>query len=141
MKRILALLLFVCTFLSCEKGIESLDPVAMDGFLHRKVMDDGSFLIASDKEQLQDIFSEEYLEKLDLSKRNILLIYGTSNYGVYDVTKNMTKVNDKYSFELDVYKNWMTVVDSWCVVYSVSKKLTEEDIEVHISYIQSPDYQ
>ena len=75
MKRILIILLFVCAFLSCEKGIESLDPVAMDGFLHRKVMDDGSFLIASDKEQLQDIFSEEYLEKLDLSKRNILFIF------------------------------------------------------------------
>lgn len=141
MKRILTLLLFVCTFLSCEKGIESLDPVAMEGFLHRKVMADGSFLIASDKEQLQDIFSEEYLEELDLSKRNILLIYGTSNYGVYDVAKNTKKVNGKYIFELDVYKNWLTVVDSWCVVYSVSKQLTEEDIEVHISYIESSDYQ
>ena len=141
MKRILTLLLSVCAFLSCEKGIESLDPIAMDGFLHREVMNDGSFIIASSKEQLKDIFSEDYLGKLDLSKRNILLIYGTSNYGVYDVVKNVEKVNNKYSFELDVYKNWLTVVDSWCVVYSVSKQLTEEDIEVHISYIESSDYQ
>lgn len=111
----------------------------MDGFLHRNVENDGSFLIASSKEQLKDIFSEEYLEKLDLSKRNILLIYGTSNYGVYDVVKNMKKINDKYCFEIDVYKNWFTVMDSWCVVYSISKQLTEEDIEVHISYVE-PSY-
>ena len=132
-------MLFVFSFLSCEKGIETLEPVAMDGFLHRNVENDGSFLIASSKEQLKDIFSEEYLEKLDLSKRNILLIYGTSNYGVYDVVKNMKKINDKYCFEIDVYKNWFTVMDSWCVVYSISKQLTEEDIEVHISYVE-PSY-
>ena len=136
MKRILTLLLSVCAFLSCEKGIESLDPIAMDGFLHREVMNDGSFIIASSKEQLKDIFSEDYLGKLDLSKRNILLIYGTSNYGVYDVVKNVEKVNDKYFFELEVYKNWFTVMDSWCVVYSISKQLTEEDIEVQISYVE-----
>jgi hypothetical protein len=136
MKRILTLLLSVCAFLSCEKGIESLDPIAMDGFLHREVMNDGSFIIASSKEQLKDIFSEDYLGKLDLSKRNILLIYGTSNYGVYDVVKNVEKVNDKYCFELEVYKNWLTVMDSWCVVYSISKQLTEEDIEVQISYVE-----
>ena len=136
MKRILTLLLYVCAFLSCEKGIESLDPIAMDGFLHREVMNDGSFIIASSKEQLKDIFSEDYLGKLDLSKRNILLIYGTSNYGVYDVVKNVEKVNDKYCFELEVYKNWLTVMDSWCVVYSISKQLTEEDIEVQISYVE-----
>ena len=139
MKRILTLLLYVCAFLSCEKGIESLDPIAMDGFLHREVMNDGSFIIASSKEQLKDIFSEDYLGKLDLSKRNILLIYGTSNYGVYDVVKNVEKVNDKYCFELEVYKNWFTVMDSWCVVYSISKQLTEEDLEVQISYFQSAD--
>ena len=136
MKRILTLLLSVCAFLSCEKGIESLDPIAMDGFLHREVMNDGSFIIASSKEQLKDIFSEDYLGKLDLSKRNILLICGTSNYGVYDVVKNVEKVNDKYCFELGVYKNWFTVMDSWCVVYSISKQLTEEDIEVQISYVE-----
>ena len=136
MKRILTLLLSVCAFLSCEKGIESLDPIAMDGFLHREVMNDGSFIIASSKEQLKDIFSEDYLGKLDLSKRNILLIYGTSNYGVYDVVKNVEKVNDKYCFELEVYKNWLTVMDSWCVVYSISKQLTKEDIEVQISYVE-----
>ena len=136
MKRILTLLLSVCAFLSCEKGIESLDPIAMDGFLHREVMNDGSLIIASSKEQLKDIFSEDYLGKLDLSKRNILLIYGTSNYGVYDVVKNVEKVNDKYCFELEVYKNWLTVMDSWCVVYSISKQLTEEDIEVQISYVE-----
>lgn len=136
MKRILTLLLSVCAFLSCEKGIESLDPIAMDGFLHREVMNDGSFIIASSKEQLKDIFSEDYLGKLDLSKRNILLIYGTSNYGVYDVVKNVEKVNDKYCFELEVYKNWLTVMDSWCVVYSISKQLTEENIEVQISYVE-----
>ena len=136
MKRILTLLLSVCAFLSCEKGIESLDPIAMDGFLHREVMNDGSFIIASSKEQLKDIFSEDCLGKLDLSKRNILLIYGTSNYGVYDVVKNVEKVNDKYCFELEVYKNWFTVMDSWCVVYSISKQLTEEDIEVQISYVE-----
>ena len=136
MKRILTLLLSVCAFLSCEKGIESLDPIAMDGFLHREVMNDGSFIIASSKEQLKDIFSEDYLGKLDLSKRNILLIYGTSNYGVYDVVKSVEKVNDKYCFELEVYKNWLTVMDSWCVVYSISKQLTEEDIEVQISYVE-----
>lgn len=139
MKRILLILLAVCASLSCEKFIDSLDPIAMDGFLHRKLMDDGSFLIASGKEQLKNIFSEEYLEKLDLSKRNILLIYGTSNYGVHDVLKNMERVNGKYCFELHVYKNWLTVVDSWCVVYSISKLLTEEDIEVHISYIESSE--
>ena len=136
MKRILTLLLSVCAFLSCEKGIESLDPIAKDGFLHREVMNDGSFIIASSKAQLKDIFSEDYLGKLDLSKRNILLIYGTSNYGVYDVVKNVEKVNDKYCFELEVYKNWLTVMDSWCVVYSISKQLTEEDIEVQISYVE-----
>ena len=108
----------------------------MDGFLHREVMNDGSFIIARSKEQLKDIFSEDYLGKLDLSKRNILLIYGTSNYGVYDVVKNVEKVNDKYCFELEVYKNWLTVMDSWCVVYSISKQLTEEDIEVQISYVE-----
>ena len=139
MKRILSLLLFVCAFLSCEKGIETLDPVAMDGFLYRNVENDGSFLIASSKEQLKDIFSEEYLEKLDLSKRNILLIYGTSNSGVYDIVKNMKKVNDKYCFEIEVYKNGFAVMDPWCVVYSISKQLTEEDIEVHISYVE-PSY-
>ena len=132
----MTLLLSVCAFLSCEKGIESLDPIAMDGFLHREVMNDGSFIIASSKEQLKDIFSEDYLGKLDLSKRNILLIYGTSNYGVYDVVKNVEKVNDKYCFELEVYKNWLTVMDSWCVVYSISKQLTEENIEVQISYVE-----
>ena len=56
-----------------------------------------------------------------------------------DVVKNVEKVNGKYCFETDVYKNWLIVVDSWCVVYSISKQMTEEDLEVQISYFQSAD--
>ncbi len=56
-----------------------------------------------------------------------------------DVVKNVEKVNGKYCFETDVYKNWLIVVNSWCVVYSISKQMTEEDLEVQISYFQSAD--
>ena len=133
-------MLFAFALLSCEKEMElPEDPIAMEGFVLEKVDSDDSFLIVENKEQLLDILPMEYLDQIDFSKRNILLIHGLSGTVVDHITKDMKKVNDKYCFEIDVYKNWLIVVDSWCVVYSISKQMTEEDLEVQISYSQSAD--
>lgn len=135
MKRLLSLLLFAFALLSCEKEMElPEDPIAMEGFVLEKVDSDDSFLIVENKEQLLDILPMEYLDQIDFSKRNILLIHGLSGTVVDHITKDMKKVNDKYCFEITVYKSGWNTVDYWCVAYSISKQLTKEDIEVQISY-------
>lgn len=138
--RLLTLVFFFCTLLSCDKSNykdASYDPISIDGFYTHKVMPDGSFIIVSNEEQLQDILAEEvsyYLGKVDFSKRNMLLIYGESNYGIYEVVKNLDIVEDKYCFNITVMQNYYCVVLPWCIAYDVPKSIKGEDVVVEISY-------
>ena len=134
------LLLILCTMLSCDKS-ESVDmvtnPISIDGFIHRKVHYDGSLVIVSSNKVLRQVLPDGYQlyqEKVDFSKGNLLLIYGTSTSGVRDIVKKQTKVDDKYNFEITIYQNLLTVLDSWCIAYIIPKNVTKQNINLQIEY-------
>ena len=138
------LLLILCTILSCDKS-ESVDmvtnPISIDGFIHRKVHYDGSLVIVSRNQVLRQVLPDGYQlyqEKVDFSKGNLLLIYGTSTSGVSDIAKRQTKVDDKYNYEITVCKNLTAVMDSWCIAYIIPKNVTKQNINLQIEY-QSPE--
>lgn len=138
------LLLILCTMLSCDKS-ESVDmvtnPISIDGFIHRKVHYDGSLVIVSSNQVLRQVLPDGYQlyqEKVDFSKGNLLLIYGTSTSGVSDIAKRQTKVDDKYNYEITVCKNLTAVMDSWCIAYIIPKNVTKQNINLQIEY-QSPE--
>ena len=134
------LLLILCTILSCDKS-ESVDmvtnPISIDGFIHRKVHYDGSLVIVSRNQVLRQVLPDGYQlyqEKVDFSKGNLLLIYGTSTSGVSDIAKRQTKVDDKYNYEITVCKNLTAVMDSWCIAYIIPKNVTKQNINLQIEY-------
>lgn len=134
------LLLILCTMLSCNKS-ESVDmvtnPISIDGFIHRKVHYDGSLVIVSSNQVLRQVLPDGYQlyqEKVDFSKGNLLLIYGTSTSGVSDIVKKQTMVDDKYNYEITVCKNLTAVMDSWCIAYIIPKNVTKQNINLQIEY-------
>ena len=134
------LLLILCTLLSCDKS-ESVDmvtnPISIDGFIHRKVHYDGSLVIVSSNQVLRQVLPDDYQlyqEKVDFSKGNLLLIYGTSTSGVSDIVKKQTMVDDKYNYEITVCKNLTAVMDSWCIAYIIPKNVTKQNINLQIEY-------
>lgn len=134
------LLLILCTMLSCDKS-ESVDmvtnPISIDGFIHRKVHYDGSLVIVSSNQVLRQVLPDGYQlyqEKVDFSKGNLLLIYGTSTSGVSDIVKKQTMVDDKYNYEITVCKNLTAVMDSWCIAYIIPKNVTKQNINLQIEY-------
>ena len=134
------LLLILCTLLSCDKS-ESVDmvtnPISIDGFIHRKVHYDGSLVIVSSNKVLRQVLPDNYQlyqEKVDFSKGNLLLIYGTSTSGVSDIAKRQTTVDDKYNYEITVCKNLTAVMDSWCIAYIIPKNVTKQNINLQIEY-------
>ena len=79
--------------LSCDKS-ESVDmvtnPISIDGFIHRKVHYDGSLVIVSSNQVLRQVLPDGYQlyqEKVDFSKGNLLLIFGTSTSGINNIVK------------------------------------------------------
>ena len=134
------LLLILCTMLSCDKS-ESVDmvtnPISIDGFIHRKVHYDGSLVIVSSNKVLRQVLPDDYQlyqKKVDFSKGNLLLIYGTSTSGVSDIVKKQTMVDDKYNYEITVCKNLTAVMDSWCIAYIIPKNVTKQNINLQIEY-------
>ena len=134
------LLLILCTLLSCDKS-ESVDmvtnPISIDGFIHRKVHYDGSLVIVSSNKVLRQVLPDDYQlyqEKVDFSKGNLLLIYGTSTSGVSDIVKKQTMVDGRYNFDITIYQNLTTVLDSWCIAYIIPKNVTKQNINLQIEY-------
>ena len=134
------LLLILCTMLSCDKS-ESVDmvtnPISIGGFTHERVLGDGSLVIVNNKEELRQVMQDGYLmyqQKMDFSKGNLLLIFGTSTSGVSDIVKKQSKVDGKYNFEITIYQNLTTVLDSWCIAYIIPKNVTKQNINLQIEY-------
>ena len=134
------LFLILCTLLSCDKS-ESVDmvtnPISIDGFIHRKVHYDGSLVIVSSNQVLRQVLPDGYQlyqEKVDFSKGNLLLIFGTSTSGINNIVKKQSKVDGKYNFEITIYQNLTTVLDSWCIAYIIPKNVTKQNINLQIEY-------
>ena len=139
-KKILFLFLVLCTMLSCDRSKDAYvlnNLISIDGFLHSQVVGYGSSVIVNSKEQLQQKLPngyEEYSKMVDFSRNNMLLIYGTSDSGVYDIVKKQIKVDGNYHFEITVHQNGLTVIDSWCVAYIIPKDVTMNNIGLQITY-------
>ena len=134
------LLLILCTLLSCDKS-ESVDmvtnPISIDGFIHRKVHNDGSLVIVSSNKVLRQVLPDGYQlyqENVDFSKGNLLLIFGTSTSGINYIVKKQSKVDGKYNFEITIHQNLTTVLDSWCIAYIIPKNVTKQNINLQIEY-------
>lgn len=140
MKKTIALLALLCTIFSCDSSedIETIpEPTSIEGFLTRKVAGNESSTIISSKSALQQALPDAYtmyLDKVDFSKNNLLLIYGTCTSGVAEIEKKQAMSGDKFFFEINVYKNLLCVMEPWCVAYVVPKDLSEADINVQINY-------
>ena len=134
------LLLILCTILSCDKS-ESVDmvtnPIDIGGFTHGRVLGDGSLVIVNNKEELRQVMPDGYLmyqQKVDFSKGNLLLIFGTSTSGINNIVKKQSKVDGKYNFEITIYQKLTTVLDSWCIAYIIPKNVTKQNINLQIEY-------
>lgn len=130
--------------LSCDKS-ESVDmvtnPISIDGFIHRKVHYDGSLVIVSSNKVLRQVLPDDYQlyqKKVDFSKGNLLLIFGTSTSGINNIVKKQSRVDGKYNFEITIYQKLTTVLDSWCIAYIIPKNVTKQNINLQIEY-QSPE--
>lgn len=138
--KFLYLLLVLCAILSCDKG-ESIavvkEPIDIGGFTHERVLVDGSLAIVNNKEELRQVMPDGYLmyqQKVDFSKGNLLLIFGTSTSGINNIVKKQSKVDGKYNFEITIYQKLTTVLDSWCIAYIIPKNVTKQNIILQIEY-------
>ena len=138
-KTIIALLA-LCAMFSCSSNdeIESMpDPVSIEESLSYKVHGDGSTAIINSKGALQQTLPggyEVFANKVDFSKNNLLLIYGTSNYGVAYIDKKQAKNDDKFYFEITVQQNMLCVMEPWCIAYVVPKGLNKSHVDIKIKY-------
>lgn len=144
MRKALAILMMCTMFvLSCsdeDSGCAVQEPISIEGFIqqNRKVLSDGPTAIVSSKVVLQSILPKDgyraYSKEVNFSKNNLLLIYDTSNYGIYKITKKLTKTKDGYDIDITVHQNMLCVIEPWCIAYIVPKKLNRKDVKVKIEY-------
>lgn len=140
MKNLIALLALLCAMFSCNDSEDTeimSEPTSIEGFLRCKVLSNESAIIVSSKEALQHVSPDAYMtytDKVDFSKNNLLLISGTCTSGIGEIEKKQARSNDTFFFEINIYKNWLCVMEPWCIAYVVPKGLSAADIDVRINY-------
>ncbi|MCF0203677.1 MAG: hypothetical protein HUK08_09960 [Bacteroidaceae bacterium] len=133
------MVLMACLIASCSSDnyAEGNEVTEISGFLHREVLCEGSAAIIGNAEELQQKLPDgytQYSNKVDFSKSSLLLIFGTSNYGVNDITKRMAGDSGRYVFDIAVKQDMTCVMDDWCIAYIVPKNTKGEDVNVNITY-------
>lgn len=143
---------FVAVIMTCLLGITCLssclnddadvdsikDPVAIDGFVTRRVISDSSMTLVSNKSMLQQIMPDGYMEysaKVDFSKNNLLLIHDVSNYGVSEIIKDEITSETGFEFDIKVHQNLLCVLEPWCIAYIVPKKFDLQKVKYKIKYL------
>lgn len=138
-------LAFLCgnmLFASCSEEDDDeivTAPVSVEGFLCGKMTTDDHFVLVEDAKTLKQILPDrytEYLDKVDFSANNILLIADVSNYGVHNIGKNWTKTEGKYKFDIIVHQNELCVIEPWCIAFIVPKTIKKNDVNCEISYVK-----
>lgn len=91
----------------------------------------GYAILTSEKEFEKYFGDDDYIEKIDFGKSNMLVASGTSNYGVaYVLTRVDEDENGGYHIGIMVQQNMLCVIEPWMITAKIPKEVTKENAKI-----------
>ena len=126
-------LLFFCILMAgCEKDKDTFSAVYDVANYVDPLIDNDVITVVCDNSEFRQTFGDDadVLEPIDFSRNKLLVVRGTSNYGIDKIEKSLT-VSE---LNVAIKQNISAVVENWCVAYVVPISFDITNVRLVINY-------